>query len=90
MGEDRIHQALAKEMTSRAGEHRLRIIVRYREQVAKAKAVESARLPEPPSRVLAVVPAVALSALPSEIVALSRERDVAKIWPDLPGPGLSG
>lgn len=83
MGEDRIHQALAKEMTSRAGEHRLRIIVRYREQVAKAKAVESAGLPEPPSRVLAVVPAVALSALPSEIVALSRERDVAKIWPDL-------
>lgn len=83
MREEKIHQALAKQMTSKAGEHRLRVIVRYKEQVAKAKAVESARLPEPPSRVLTVVPAVALSALPSEIQALSRERGVVKIWPDL-------
>ena len=80
---DRIHQSLAKEMTSRPREHRIRIIVKYKEQVAKAKAVESARLPEPPSTVLTVVPAVALSATPAEIEALSRERDVDRIWPDL-------
>jgi len=79
---DRIHQALAKEMTSRPKKHRIRIIVRYKEQVAKAKAVESAKLPEPPSRVLTAMPAVALSATPSEIEALSREPDVDRIWPD--------
>jgi serine protease AprX len=80
---DRIDHALAKEMTSRRREHRIRIIVRYREQVAKAKAVESAALPEAPSRVLSVVPAVALSATSSEIEALSRDPDVDRIWPDL-------
>lgn len=83
VGMDRIHQALAKELTSLSGTRRIRIIVRYKAQVAKARAVESARLPERPSRVLSVVPAVALSALPSEIEALGREPDVEKIWPDL-------
>lgn len=80
---DRIHQALAKEMTSWPSEHRARIIVRYKKQVAKAKAVESARLPERPSRVLTIVPAVALSATGSEIEALSVDPDVDGIWPDL-------
>ncbi|TKJ31595.1 MAG: hypothetical protein CEE40_00810 [Chloroflexi bacterium B3_Chlor] len=83
MRRNRIHQALAKEMTSRPGDHRIRIIVKYKEQIAKARAVESARLPAPPSRVLTVVPAVALAAGPSEIETLSHEPDVDKIWPDL-------
>jgi subtilisin family serine protease len=80
---DRIHHALAKEMTSWPSEHRIRIIVRYKEQVAKAKAIESAKLPEAPSRVLTVTPAVALSATSAEIEALSRDPDVDRIWPDL-------
>ncbi len=80
----RIHQVLAKEMTSRPGDHRIRIIVKYKEHIAKSRAIEAARLPEPPSRVLSVVPAVALSAAPSQIEALSREPDIDRIWPDLP------
>jgi subtilisin family serine protease len=80
---NRIHQVLAKDMASRPNEHRIRIIVRYKEQVAKAQAVAAARLPEPPSRVLTVVPAVALSATSSQIEALSRQADVDRIWPDL-------
>ncbi|MGB3906674.1 MAG: S8 family peptidase [Anaerolineae bacterium] len=83
MRSNRIHQALAKEMTLRPSDHRIRIIVKYRQQIAKARAVESARLPEPPSRVLTVVPAVALAAGPSEIETLSHEPDVDKIWLDL-------
>lgn len=80
---DRIHKTLAKEMASRPNEYRIRIILKYKEQVAKARAVESAALPELPSRVLTVVPAVALSAKPAEIQALSRHPDVDRIWPDL-------
>jgi subtilisin family serine protease len=79
----KIHQALAKELTSRGGESRVRVIVKYREHVAKARAVESARLPEAPSRVLSVMPAVALAAAPTQIEALSQEADVERIWPDL-------
>ncbi len=79
-----IHQTLAKQMTSRPGDHRMRIIVKYKQHVAKARAVEAAELPEPPSRVLSVVPAVALSAAPYQIEALSRQPDVDRIWPDLP------
>jgi subtilisin family serine protease len=79
----KIHQDLVKQMTSRGGEPRLRVIVKYREHVAKSKAVESARLPARPSRVLTVVPVVALSAAPAEIEALGREPDVEQIWPDL-------
>lgn len=80
---DRIHQALAKEITSLPRGERIRIVVRYREHVAKAKAIESARLPETPTTVLTVLPAVALSASPPEIEALSQEPDVDTIWPDL-------
>ncbi len=80
---DRIHQALAKEMQSWPNEDRIRVIIRYKERVAKAKAVESAKLPESPSRVLTVVPAVSLSATCAQIEALSRQPDVDKIWPDL-------
>ena len=79
----KIHQSLAKQITSRGGAPRIRVIVKYREHVAKAKAVESARLPEPPSRVLTTVPAVALSAAPTEVEALSEQPDVERIWPDL-------
>jgi subtilisin family serine protease len=80
---NRIHQALAKEMALRPNEHRIRIIVRYKEHVAKAKAVAAARLPQPPSRVFTIVPAVALSATTSEIESLSQQPDVDRIWPDL-------
>ncbi len=83
MRRDRIHQALAKDITSRPRGERIRIVVRYRAHVAKAKAIESARLPEPPTMVLTVLPAVALSASPPEIEALSQEPDVDRIWPDL-------
>ncbi len=79
----KIHQDLVRQMTSRGGEPRLRVIVKYREHVAKSRAVESARLPERPSRVLTVVPVVALSAAPAEIEALGHEPDVEQIWPDL-------
>jgi subtilisin family serine protease len=79
----KIHQALAKQLTSRAGEPRIRVIVKYREHVAKSRAVESARLPEAPSRVLSVMPAVVLAAAPAQIEDLSQEPDVERIWPDL-------
>jgi serine protease AprX len=79
----KIHQVLAKQMTSRGEEPRLRVIIKYREQVAKSKAIETARLPQQPSRVLTVMPAVALSAAPAEIQSLSEEPDVERIWPDL-------
>ena len=79
----KVHQALVKQLTSHGGDPRLRVIVKYREQVAKAKAIESARLPEPPSRVLTLMPAVALSARASEITALSEQAEVDRIWPDL-------
>ncbi len=79
----KIHQVLAKQMTLRGDEPRLRVIVKYREHVAKSKAIETARLPQRPSRVLTVMPAVALSAAPAEIQALSEEPDVERIWPDL-------
>ena len=79
----KIHQSLAKQITSRGAAPRIRVIVKYREHVAKAKAVQSARLPEPPSRVLTTVPAVALSAAPTDVEALSEQPDVERIWPDL-------
>lgn len=79
----KIHKTLAKQLASRADEPRLRVIVKYKEHVAKAKAVESARLPEQPSRVLDVLPVVALSAKPAEIVGLSEQPGVEHIWPDL-------
>jgi len=79
----KIHQTLAKQMTPRGGAPRIRVIVKYKEQVAKAKAVESSTLPEPPSRVLTVMPVVALSAVSDEIEALSEQSDVERIWPDL-------
>jgi subtilisin family serine protease len=79
----KIHQALAKDLTSRVGATPIRVIVKYREHVAKARAIESARLPAAPSRVLSVMPAVALAAAPMQIEALSREPDVERIWPDL-------
>ncbi len=81
--EGKIDQRLAKQLIARGGEHRLRVIVKYSEHVAKAKAIEAARLPAPPSRVLTLVPAVALSARPAEITALSEQPDVERIWPDL-------
>jgi subtilisin family serine protease len=80
---DRIQQALAKEMALTSNGRRIRIIVRYKEHVAKAKAVAAAKLPEPPSRVFTIVPAVALSATSLEIEALGRQPDVDRIWPDL-------
>ncbi len=80
---DRIHQVLKKEMQSRPNEDRIRVIIRYKEPVARAKAVESAKLPEPPSRTFTVVPAVSLSATCAQVEALSREPDVDRIWPDL-------
>ena len=79
----KIHQTLAKQMTPRGGAPRIRVIIKYKEQVAKAKAVESSMLPEPPSRVLTAMPAVALSAVSDEIEALSEQSDVERIWPDL-------
>lgn len=79
----KVHQDLVRKMASRGGESRFRVIVKYRAHVAKSKAVESARLPERPSRVLSVVPVVALSAAPTEIEALGHEPDVERIWPDL-------
>lgn len=83
MRASKIHQALAKDLTSRAGASRVRVIVKYREHIAKARAIESARLPEAPTRVLSVMPAVALAAAATQIEALSREPDVERIWPDL-------
>ena len=79
----KVHQTLVKQLTSHGGDPRLRVILKYREHVAKAKAIESARLPEPPSRVLTLMPAVALSARASEITALSEQAEVERIWPDL-------
>jgi subtilisin family serine protease len=79
----KVHQTLAKQLAARGAEHRVRVIVRYREHVAKAKAIESAKLPEPPSRVLTLLPAVALSASAPEIRALSEQPEVERIWPDL-------
>jgi subtilisin family serine protease len=79
----KVHQDLVRKIASGGGESRLRVIVKYRAHVAKSKAVESARLPERPSRVLSVVPVVALSAAPTEIEALGNEPDVERIWPDL-------
>jgi subtilisin family serine protease len=79
----KIHQTLAKDLTSQDRASRIRVIVKYREHVAKARAVKSAGLPETPSRVLSVMPAVALAAAPTQIEALSREPDVERIWPDL-------
>jgi subtilisin family serine protease len=79
----KIHQTLAKDLASRGGVSPIRVIVKYREHVAKAKAIESARLPEAPSRVLSVMPAVAVAAAPAQIEALSQEPDVERIWPDL-------
>lgn len=79
----KIHQVLAKQLTSRSGESPIRVIVKYREHVAKARAVESARLPQAPSRVLSVMPAVALAAAPAQIEVLGQEPDVERIWPDL-------
>jgi serine protease AprX len=79
----KIHQTLAKALASRGSGTPIRVIVKYREHVAKARAIESARLPEAPSRVLSVMPAVALAAAPTQIDALSQEPDVERIWPDL-------
>jgi subtilisin family serine protease len=79
----KIHQLLAKQLTSQSSESPIRVIVKYREHVAKARAVESARLPQAPSRVLSVMPAVALAAAPAQIEVLGREPDVERIWPDL-------
>lgn len=79
----KIHKTLAKQLSARGDEPRLRVIVKYREHVAKAKAIESAKLPDQPSRVLAVLPAVALAARPAEISALSEQADVERIWPDM-------
>jgi subtilisin family serine protease len=79
----KIHKTLAKQLSAQGDEPRLRVIVKYREHVAKAKALESAILPEEPSRVLSVLPAVALAARPREIAALGDQADVERIWPDL-------
>jgi subtilisin family serine protease len=79
----KIHRVLAKQLTSRSSESPIRVIVKYREHVAKARAVESARLPQAPSRVLNVMPAVALAAAPAQIEVLNQEPDVERIWPDL-------
>jgi serine protease AprX len=79
----KIHRVLAKQLTSRSSESPIRVIVKYREHVAKARAVESARLPQAPSRVLSVMPAVALAAAPAQIEVLGQEPDVERIWPDL-------
>jgi subtilisin family serine protease len=79
----KIDQVLAEQMMSRGEEPRLRVIVKYREQMAKSRAIETAKLPQRPSRVLTVMPAVAISAAPAEIHALSEEPDIERIWPDL-------
>lgn len=83
MRKDRIHKTLAKEMKLRSREQRIRVIIKYKEQLAKAKAIESGRLPQLPSRTISLVHAVVVAATPSEIEILSREAGVDRIWPDL-------